>query len=130
VVSESLSELSRRLLAEDDAVATWWLSNVESASALNRLAREESLSPDGLRACLSDLELLAESWVEIQPVAQVRSVALRLLRVHALRAADALQVASAIVLAGEDRRSSELVCYDERLADAADREWFRIIRAA
>lgn len=129
VVSESLSELSRHLLSEDDAIATWWLSKVECASALNRLAREGALSQDGLRACLSDLELLAESWVEVQPVAQVRSVALRLLRVHAIRAADSLQLASTIVLAGEDRRSIEFVCYDMRLADAADRESFIVIRS-
>jgi len=129
VVSEPFSQQSRSLLAGDNTIATWWLSKVECASALNRVAQDGRLPEDELRGCLSDLELLAHSWVEIQPVAQVRSIALRLLRVHAIRTANAMQLASAIVLAGEDRDAIEYVCYDARLGEAADREGFPVIGA-
>jgi hypothetical protein len=56
-----------------------------------------------------------------------RLIALPITRI---RAADAMQLASAIVLVREDRRSIEYVCYDARLGDAADREGFRVIGAS
>ncbi|MFC1791802.1 hypothetical protein ACFL0I_04985 [Gemmatimonadota bacterium] len=54
--------------------------------------------------------------------------AVRLLRVHALRAADALQLSAALVWAGSPR-GAELVTYDERLALAARLEGFRVVPA-
>ncbi len=55
---------------------------------------------------------------------------MRFLRVHPLRAADALQLAAAFVLA--DRRPStlELVTLDDRLAVAARKEGFVVLDAA
>ncbi len=111
----------------DGEIATWWLSKVECASALNRLSRAGQMPENYLRDCLSSLELLADSWIEIQPVSEVRSIALRLLRLHAIRTADAMQLASAIVVAGEDRHATQFVCYDRRLDEAADREGFRVV---
>ena len=40
---------------------------------------------------------------------------------------NALQLAAAIVAAGEDRASLELVCLDQRLTLAARREGFQVI---
>jgi predicted nucleic acid-binding protein len=57
-------------------------------------------------------------WLEILPSEEVRSGAARLLRVHVLKAADALQLAAARVWAG-DVANAELVTLDERLALAA-----------
>jgi predicted nucleic acid-binding protein len=54
-------------------------------------------------------------------------VALRLLRVHALRAADSLQLAAAIVAAEHEPSALEFVSLDERLNEAASREGFRIL---
>jgi predicted nucleic acid-binding protein len=56
----------------------------------------------------------------------VRSVAERMLRVHALRAADALQLAAATIAAERDPPTLELVSLDERLNAAAAKEGFRI----
>ena len=130
LVNEQASAQSRELLRADGEIATWWLSKVECASALNRLARDGQIPERNLRDCLSDLEILADSWVEIQPVGEVRSIALRLLRVHTIRTADAMQLASAIVLAREDRHATEFVCYDRRLGEAADREGFSVLGIA
>ena len=66
--------------------------------------------------------------MEVQPSERVRSTAQRALRVHALRAADALQLAAAIVAAGEDRASLVVVCLDQRLTLAARREGFQVIQ--
>jgi uncharacterized protein len=129
LVSDRFSARSRDLLAEDSRVATWWLTKVECASALSRIVRDGALAEDELSDCLSGLESLTNTWVEVQPISQVRSIALRLLRVHPLRAADAMQLASAIAVAAEDRRSISFVCYDDRLLRAADREGFPVLGA-
>jgi uncharacterized protein len=55
----------------------------------------------------------------------VRRQSRRLLRIHPLRAADALQLAAAIVWSGH-RDDSEFVSFDARLRDAARREGFAL----
>jgi predicted nucleic acid-binding protein len=111
----------------DPEMVVWWATEVECASALARLEREGTLDAAARGVASNRLERLAESWREIQPVDRVRDVAGRLLRVHPLRAGDALQLAAAIVAAEDDPRSLVLVTLDDRLASAADREGFPVI---
>ncbi|MBT3271610.1 MAG: type II toxin-antitoxin system VapC family toxin [Spirochaetales bacterium] len=111
-------------LRSDPQIVTWWLSRIECVSALNRLCRNGNLTESELRVALKNLEILSDSFVEVQPVAAVRLIAARLLRVHPLRAADSLQLASAVLAAGENRKALEFLSYDTRLAEAADREGF------
>ena len=125
IIAESQTERCEGLLRIDPQVATWWLSKIECASACNRLHREKKIDETDLKVALSDLATLWRSVVEIQPVEAVRTVALRLLRVHNLRAADSMQLASAILAAGEERDAFEFVSFDERLLSAADKESFR-----
>jgi uncharacterized protein len=47
--------------------------------------------------------------------------------VHPLRAADALQLAAAVVAAERDPPSLEFVSLDDRLLEAASREGFRTV---
>jgi hypothetical protein len=54
-------------------------------------------------------------------------MASRLLRVHPLRAADALQLAAALAAAKGDPSSLDVVCLDQRLSEAARREGFRVL---
>ena len=72
------------------------------------------------------LDLHQKSRLEILPTEEVRNRAVRRLRVHGLKAADALQLAAARVWAGPTERP-ELVTYDERLALAARLEGFRVL---
>ena len=67
-------------------------------------------------------------WAEVQPSDQLRAVATRLLRVHVLRAADALQLAAALTAAERQPASLEIVTFDERLALVAEREGLRVVR--
>ncbi len=71
--------------------------------------------------------MLTPSWSEIQPSERLRVLAQRSLRVHTLRAADSLQLAAALIGAGDDPGSLDMVCLDQRLALAAQREGFRVI---
>ena len=73
------------------------------------------------------LTALADSWVEVQPSESVRSGAERLLAAHALRAADALQLAAALVWCSGQTRGVEVVSFDNRLRDSALREGFGIL---
>ena len=67
-------------------------------------------------------------WQEVLPVPVVRRTAMRLLRVHPLRAANSLQLAAAVVLAEGHPAGVPFVTLDARLALAADREGFTVVR--
>lgn len=109
----------------DPNMGVWWATPIECESAIARLEREGLLPP---RAALAR-ERLAEfrlAWRESNPSEEVRDTALRLLRVHPLRAGDALQLAAAL-LAAEGRPSTlEFVCLDARLLAAARVEGLRV----
>ena len=77
---------------------------------------------------MKSLQTLRGAWLEVQPTERVRRRALRLLlRVHALRGADALQLAAALTAAEEDPASLEFVSSDARLSTAAEREGFKVL---
>jgi predicted nucleic acid-binding protein len=57
----------------------------------------------------------------------VREAAIRFLRVHALRAADALQLAAAFIAAERRPPSLTVVTLDDRLAAAARKEGFVLV---
>jgi len=69
--------------------------------------------------------VLKESWYEIYPGYAVREQALRALRLHPLRAADALQLTAALEWAGSPPDCA-FVSFDARLQAAAHREGFSI----
>lgn len=122
-VEEPRTAEVERLAREDPELVVWWTTPVECASAIARRRREGSLSPADELAAIEVVDHLAQAWVEIQPGERVRWHAFRLLRVHPLRAADALQLAAALVWAGTPvagpTPGAELVTFDERLAEAA-----------
>ena len=124
LVDEVTSESKRRIHREDPSIVTWWGTVVECESALSRLERDVrstgAIPPDA-RARLASL---ADSWTEIGADIRVRNRALRLLRTHPLRSADALQLAAALVAVSEHSAAIEFVCGDERLAEAARLEGF------
>ncbi|MFW6137981.1 MAG: type II toxin-antitoxin system VapC family toxin [Spirochaetota bacterium] len=127
LVEEDETKQKESLLREDPQIITWWGSRIECASALNRLYREGSMDDESLQRTLSDLETFASSWLEVQPVEKVRRRALRLLRLHQLRAADALQLAASLVAADENPSAISFVSSDQRLTQAAGKEGFTVI---
>jgi predicted nucleic acid-binding protein len=116
----------RAIAEEDPVMCVWWATELECVSALARLEREGALSDTAMTVALERLDVLTESWNEVQPVVAVRGAARRLLRVHTLGAADALQLAAAVIAAEGQPASLEIVTLDERLAAAARREGFTV----
>ena len=110
-------------LREDPQLAVWWRTPVECASALARLEREGAPA-DRVTEAFKRLDDLARAWTEVEPHDEIRDIARRLLRVHPLRAADALQLAAAYVAAERRPATLEFVTLDDRLRLAAMKEGF------
>jgi uncharacterized protein len=126
LVAESTTRSVQALARRDPDMLAWWGSRVECASAVARLERDALLDRKGAALSFDRLKQLADGWHEIEPSEIVHENALRFLRVHPLRAADALQLPA--FLAAEHRTSSlEVVTLDERLADVARKEGFELV---
>lgn len=126
LVEEELTEALCELYLREDGILVWWGSDVECASAVARLEREGRLSAKDATLAFQRIEGLARSWHSIEPVEAVRRSARRLLRVHELRAADALQLAAAHLAAEGQPSTLGFVCFDDRLSLAAQREGFKV----
>ena len=127
LVPEERTGLLADLLRDDPAPAVWWATPLECSSALARLERERRLTEAGWTVAVERLRAAARGWTEVPPIGRVRDQATRLLRLHPLRAADALQLAAAIVLADFDTRTLPVVTLDLQLAAAARREGFQVL---
>src|SRR5262245_21412182 len=106
----------------------WWGTIIETFSGIYRLTGESGLTVKEGQAAVKALESLQHKWNEILPSDEVRRTAERLLRMHPLRVADALQLASALVWCGAYPSGRVFICADARLSDAADKEGFKVIR--
>jgi uncharacterized protein len=126
-INEPVSSTVKSVLAEDPMTVVWWSTRTECISALVRQTREGNLASADERQARDLLETLANTWIEIQPTTRLRAVAERLLAVHPLRAADAFQLAAALQWCRGYTRGMSLVCFDERLRNAAHKEGFTIV---
>lgn len=118
------------VLREDPVPVVWWASPVECWSAFARLERERRLAAKDVAAARKTLRQLQQAWVEVLPTEHVREHASRLLRMHPLRGADALQLAAALVWAGTPPRDAAFVTRDTRLGEAARLEGFGVLPAS
>jgi uncharacterized protein len=127
LIAEQSTRRLQSLAAKDSAMLVWWASAVECISALARLERDGALNPAAMTVALQRLHKLSAGWHEVDPSDEIRETAARFLRVHALRAADALQLAAAFAAAERRPASLEIVTVDERLANAARKEGFVVL---
>jgi hypothetical protein len=128
-VEEATSRALKRPYADDPDQIVWWATEIECVSAIARRERSAELTEAEAREGIARLEQLVRAWTEIEPGEIVRRTAKRLLSVHDLRAADAIQLAAALVASENRAETLELVTIDERLADAARREGFPVLTA-
>lgn len=126
---ERQSAALKRLAQDDESFVVWWGSSVECLSAIARLRRESVLSELEEEQARLILRALQEVWTEVEPTSVVREQAGRVLRLHPLRAADALQLGAALVWCHGDPLKQAVVCLDQRLRGAARREGFTVLPA-
>lgn len=129
LVPEQQSAACFRLLSDDPEVVVWALTPIEALSAVHRRARTGKLARDTVDVTLRQLEVIRSGWDEVLDIEIVRARAERLLAVHALRAADALQLAAALIASSELTKRVEFVGLDAQLNDAARREGFHVLPA-
>jgi uncharacterized protein len=126
LLEQEATSLVRPVMEEDPRMVAWWGTPVECASVAARLRREGILTVGQEDAVLRLLGTLRESWVEVLPSSELRAEAMRLLRVHSLKAADAVQLAAALLWTRPDR-DADMVTLDERLSLAARLEGLRVL---
>lgn len=127
LVAETRSRELSELLGRDRTAVVWWSSAIECRSALYRRWRERAVSETELNRALARLEGLAEDLDQIAPTARLKERAGRALSTHPLRAADALQLAAALVWCDDTPGGESFVCLDDRLRDAARGEGFVVL---
>jgi predicted nucleic acid-binding protein len=127
LIAEASSSGLQALAADDSEMLVWWGSKIECLSAMARLERDTALSARDMTVALERLERLSQAWHEIDPSETVREAAIRFLRVHPLRAADAMQLAAAYLAAERRPASLEIVTLDDRLRTAAHKEGFVVV---
>jgi len=130
LVAEPTTRPLQALAGRDPDMLVWWGSEVECVSALARLERDATLDAKAVSIAFERLKQLADGWHEVEPSDILRESAVRFLRVHPLRAADALQLAAAFMSAERRPASLQVVTLDERLADAARKEGFALVEVA
>lgn len=127
LIEQQHSAAAERWASEDPQWVVWTLSGVEAASAIRRNVREHALSESDAHDAerLAD-QVLASAHV-ISNVERVKDIAGRLLRLHPLRAADALQLGAALAWANGSPKGLVFHTLDRHLGIAARREGFEVI---
>jgi uncharacterized protein len=126
VMEQGVSNQMLKVSAGDSRKSYWWGSRVECASALARLEREGA-DPGKIEAAFRNMEGILAAGGEVMPSESIRTNAIRILRMHPLRAGDALQLAAAFHASEGHPPSLDFVCLDARLSLAASKEGFRIL---
>ena len=126
LVTEATSDLRRTQYATDPWAVVWFGTLVEIESSLVRRQRDGQLPADVEHAARKRLTEITKQWTEVIPTEEVRTRAIRLLRVHQLRAADAFQLAAALIFCREQPQHLPFLTADQRLRDAASLEGFPV----
>lgn len=127
VVEEKRSGRIRDLGAEDTERVVWSLTEVEIASALWRRRRADELTEEARDRAQRQIDLVLANAVTVSDVATVIRRARRLLAAYALRSADAMQLAAALLACEDEPARLPFVTLDDRLAEAATREGFSVV---
>jgi predicted nucleic acid-binding protein len=126
IVQEEETEYCIKQFSVDEDVMVWTLSKIEVFSALCRRFRDSSLTEEAFEFAKGRMNDFFDMVFEIVSISKVKERALSLLQVHPLKAADALQLASVLVATEEDPSRLPIICFDERLGQAARREGFTV----
>ncbi|MCP4667977.1 MAG: type II toxin-antitoxin system VapC family toxin [Deltaproteobacteria bacterium] len=126
IVNEEETDYCLKILSHDQEMLIWCLSRLEVMSALCRQVRDRTLGDAAFQKAKTRMNDLIERAYEVKAIEKVKQRAQRLLEVHPLRAADACQLASALVASQEDPGRLSMVCFDQRLMNAATKEGFAV----
>ncbi|HUR19395.1 MAG TPA: type II toxin-antitoxin system VapC family toxin [Vicinamibacterales bacterium] len=126
IVDEPATPDVVRLLTEDRDVVVWMMTSVELLSTLGRLGRATPDLADLLPGVRLDALELFRKWAAVTHVEGVRRRAERLVGVHSLTAADAMQLGAALLASGDRPETLDFVTLDQPLGRCAQLEGFRV----
>lgn len=127
-LQEAGSKLVLELLKSGEKVYTASLTYAETHAAFSRRTREGRLTRETTKRLALRFDKDWESYDIVVLSENVFRLARQMLYRHPLRSADAIHLASALLLARTSPRSSwSFVCADGRLCDAAKSEGFQPI---
>ena len=118
-------DILRKLFKDNSELVVSWSTKIELVSGICRLVRE-GLDNNSAEKYYKKIDRLTNSSFEVDTSDKIRNLACNLLKKHPLRAADALQLASALEWSGSFG-NAEFVCLDKRLREAAEKEGFKIL---
>jgi predicted nucleic acid-binding protein len=110
-------------------MAVWWSTPVEMRGAFARLARMGQLTPNGLVQAQVTLEELRSIWQEVDPSEPLREQAERLVDRFPLKAADAQQLAAAMVWCIGRPKGRVFISGDSQLLETAWQLGFHAVEA-
>jgi uncharacterized protein len=117
--NEPRSILAGRLWKMFPQKFVWWETSVEISSALARINRENKITSEQRLNAEKRLEILETVWVEIQPNSRIKELARTFPTQYNMKAADSLQLASALVWCNEKPKGKDFVSGDEHLIKVA-----------
>ena len=126
LVYEKESDFCASAYRTDPEVLIWTLTKVEVFSALCRRMRDKTLDDKTFEAARIRMNDLFDTVYEVAAVDRVKERAMRLLRIHPIRVADALQLAAVLVATQEKVDRLPVMCLDDRLSEAAKLEGFKV----
>jgi predicted nucleic acid-binding protein len=126
IIEEAQTASMVEIAKEDGELWVWWSTLLECRTAIGRRFREGALTLQAREQSLELLEELSANWHEIQPSSSLRELASRLVATHPLRAADALQLAAALVASMGNPAGDTFITFDQRLARAAAIEGYKV----
>ena len=124
LVREEKTDSLLDLREADRDMIVWWGTETECLSALARREREGGLDRRATSLAEESLSKILGSAHEVQPNTELRRIARRLLMTHPLRAADAFQLAAALLVGGSLITELPFITLDKNLSFAAAKEGF------
>lgn len=134
LVKRYLQEAGTELVAALEQVDVAEIARVEVVGAFWRRYRDGGLTPDAARALTADFEsdwfgdtVTGPQFGIVRSDGVLLDRAAELVARHPLRAADAIQLASASAARDADPELTTMVCFDDRLRVAAAIEGFALL---
>ncbi len=127
-VEETRSADVRENTKEAESLATSRIAYAEARAAFARKRREHGLSRAGYRSVVNDLDQDWDDYFIVDVSEGLVRAAGILAESHALRGADAIHLASAVILNKQVGENVMFLCFDGRLATAAGKERLKVVK--
>lgn len=126
LLQQPFSTRARQLLRKYQKPVLAWTTPIEVQSALSRLSRHGYLNDKDYQTALDRFRSIEDIRIEVLPTAILRELAREILQTYDLRAADAIQIGSALLWCNQKPKGNAFVTFDARLADAAAKAGFAV----